>query len=74
VHDFRKRGLATAHDALVADALATVLSGGAADPTEPVNTHKVLDLEREGFMKLIRTEATLARIEHVLETGKPLRN
>jgi len=74
VHDFRKRGLATAHDAVVADALASVLSGGAADPTEPVNTHKVLDLEREGFMKLIRTEATLARIEHVLETGKPLRN
>ncbi len=74
VHDFRKRGLATAHDAVVADALATVLSGGAADAIEPVNTHKVLDLERENFMKLIRTEATLDRIEHVLETGKPLRN
>ena len=32
------------------------------------------ELERIGFMKLIRNSDTLARIEHMLETGKPLRN
>jgi 3-hydroxyacyl-CoA dehydrogenase len=34
----------------------------------------VLALERKAFMTLVRTEPTLARIEHTLETGKPLRN
>ena len=58
----------------VSAALAEVLTGGTADHIEPVPAAKVLELEREGFMKLIRTEATLERIEHVLETGKPLRN
>ncbi len=31
-------------------------------------------LERESFMRLLKTPGTLARIEHMLETGKPLRN
>jgi len=35
---------------------------------------RVLDLERAAFMRLVKTPATLARIEHVLETGRPLRN
>ena len=26
------------------------------------------------FMKLVKTDATLARMEHMLTTGKPLRN
>ena len=34
----------------------------------------MLELERGGFMKLVRNPGTLARIEHMLETGKPLRN
>ncbi len=31
-------------------------------------------LERKAFMPLIKTPATLDRIEHMLETGRPLRN
>ena len=59
----------------VADALAEVLTGGAkADVTEPVTSDRVLALEREAFMRLVKTDKTLARIEHTLETGKPLRN
>ena len=34
----------------------------------------LLALERPAFMRLIRQPATIARIEHMLETGKPLRN
>jgi 3-hydroxyacyl-CoA dehydrogenase len=34
----------------------------------------ILALERESFGRLVRNSATLARIEHMLETGKPLRN
>ncbi len=34
----------------------------------------ILRLEREGFMALAHTEATAARIAHMLETGRRLRN
>ncbi|OYW99335.1 MAG: 3-hydroxyacyl-CoA dehydrogenase, partial [Rhizobiales bacterium 32-66-8] len=71
---FHKRGIATKHDLVVANALAEVLSGGPADHIAPVSEAKVLELERENFMRLIKTTATLARIEHTLETGRPLRN
>jgi 3-hydroxyacyl-CoA dehydrogenase len=39
-----------------------------------VSETKILELERGAFMRLLKTPATLARIEHTLETGKPLRN
>jgi 3-hydroxyacyl-CoA dehydrogenase len=39
-----------------------------------VKEQRLLDLERESFIRLLKTSATLARIEHTLETGKPLRN
>ncbi|OZB03123.1 MAG: 3-hydroxyacyl-CoA dehydrogenase, partial [Rhizobiales bacterium 39-66-18] len=71
---FHKRGMATKHDLVVAGALAEVLSGGKADHIEPVTEAQVLELERANFMRLIKTNATLARIEHTLETGRPLRN
>lgn len=71
---FHRRGIATKHDLVVADALATVLSGGKADHIAPVTEAQVLALELESFMRLIKTNGTLARIEHTLETGRPLRN
>jgi 3-hydroxyacyl-CoA dehydrogenase len=71
---FHKRGLATDHDLVVADALAEVLSGGDTDIIDTVDEQTMLDLERRAFMRLVRTGPTLARIEHTLETGKPLRN
>ena len=50
------------------------LSGGATDLTLTVGDDDLLKLERQAFMTLVRHPATLARIEHMLETGKPLRN
>ena len=69
-----KQGLAKTHDLVVADGLAEVLSGGDADLVDLVGEKSLLEIERRMFMRLIRTPATLARIEHMLETGKPLRN
>jgi 3-hydroxyacyl-CoA dehydrogenase len=74
VDGLRLRGVATPHDEVVAKQLALVLSGGATDVTTPVGDDDLLELERAAFMTLIRQPATLARIEHMLETGKPLRN
>jgi 3-hydroxyacyl-CoA dehydrogenase len=74
VHGFRLQGKATAHDVVVGDALAGVLSGGDTDVTEELDEEAMLELERAAFMRLLRTPATQDRIEHMLETGKPLRN
>jgi 3-hydroxyacyl-CoA dehydrogenase len=71
---FHRRGLATDHDLVVADALAEVLCGADADIIDTLSEQQILDLERKAFMRLARTGMTLARIEHTLETGRPLRN
>ena len=75
LHDLDLRGLLTPHDRVVAGELAEVLSGGPeADHVEPVGEAHVLRLERRAFMRLLRTEPTLQRMEHTLRTGRPLRN
>ncbi len=74
VAGFRASGAATPHDVVVSGHLATVLTGGDADPTAPIPATELSRLEREAFLALVRTPATLARIETMLETGKPLRN
>ncbi len=74
VDGFRKLGKATPHDVVVAGALARVLSGGDTDFTETLNEDAILELERSASMSLVRHPGTLARMQHMLETGKPLRN
>jgi 3-hydroxyacyl-CoA dehydrogenase len=58
----------------VALALAGVLSGGDTDTTRPLAEDAITPLERAAFMMLLHQPATLARMEHTLATGKPLRN
>ncbi len=74
VDSFARLGKATPYDKIVSDALAEVLSGGETDITETVDEDGLLKLERENLRKLIRRPETLARIEHMLTTSKPLRN
>ena len=74
VDGFVQQGLATPHDVVVTGKLAEVLSGGDTDVVDTVTEAQLFELERKSFMKLVKTEATLARMEHMLETGKPLRN
>ena len=74
VGEFARTGKATAHDVVVADALARVLTGGDADLVDEVGEEALLALEREAVLSLVRTAGTRARIEHMLGTGKPLRN
>ncbi len=74
VDGFKASGKATPHDVTVCKMLATVLSGGDTDMSEGLTEQQLLDLEYEVFMELVKTKPTLARIEHMLETGKPLRN
>jgi 3-hydroxyacyl-CoA dehydrogenase len=74
VADFHRQGKATKHDVVVSAALARVLAGGDTDMVDEIDEDRLTELEREAFMSLIKTPGTLARIEHMLETGKPLRN
>ena len=69
-----RQGKATQYDQTVADTLAEVITGGDTDTTEVVGEKELLALERSAFMSLIRRPQTLDRIEHMLDTGKPLRN
>ena len=75
VDNFVRLGKATAYDRVVAEGLADVLTGGpTADPLEPLPEDKISQLERQAVMHLLRQPKTLARMEHTLATGKPLRN
>ncbi|MAE50718.1 MAG: 3-hydroxyacyl-CoA dehydrogenase [Micavibrio sp.] len=74
VDDLVKSGKASPYDKVVCGRLATVLSGGNADYTKPITEDDLLQLELDEFADLIRDEGTMARITHMLETGKPLRN
>jgi 3-hydroxyacyl-CoA dehydrogenase len=74
VYQYRLAGYASEHDALIAGKLAWVLTGGDRVPGTQLTEQDVLDLEREAFVGLCRTEKTRERIEHMLATGKPLRN
>ncbi|NQZ13778.1 MAG: 3-hydroxyacyl-CoA dehydrogenase/enoyl-CoA hydratase family protein [Alphaproteobacteria bacterium] len=75
VADLQKSGKATPYDGPVSSAVAAVLTGGdKADWTNPIHEDDMYKLEREEFMKLVRNEGTQERVEHMLTTGKPLRN
>jgi len=62
------------HDYEIAVRIATVIAGGDVDSNSRVSEQYLLDLERKLFIELIQMPKTLARIEHTLKTGKPLRN
>ncbi|WP_154223113.1 3-hydroxyacyl-CoA dehydrogenase/enoyl-CoA hydratase family protein [Marinicella rhabdoformis] len=62
------------HDYQIAKRIAIVIAGGYVDADSMVSEQYLLDLERKYFMELIQMPKTLARIEHTLTTGKPLRN
>ena len=66
-------GQISAHDAVVGRGLARVLTGGGGAARE-VAASAMLDLEREVFLELCATESTRQRIDHMLKTGKPLKN
>jgi len=62
------------HDKKIADKLAYVMAGGDLSEASYVTEQYLLDLEREAFLSLCTERKTLERIQHMLKTGKPLRN
>lgn len=62
------------HDKKIANKLAYVMAGGDLSEATMVSEQYLLDLEREAFLSLCTERKTLERIQHMLKTGKPLRN
>ena len=62
------------HDFTIAGLIADVMTGGDVDAGAMVDEQWILDLERKGFMQLLKNPLTQARIANMLTTGKPLRN
>lgn len=69
----REAGHVGEHDVRIGKAIARVLAGGDGPPRD-VTEDDILALEREAFLSLLGTRETQQRIEHMLSTGKPLRN
>ncbi|MGE5946227.1 MAG: enoyl-CoA hydratase/isomerase family protein, partial [Betaproteobacteria bacterium] len=72
--NMKEGGMISAHDYKVARAAAVALCGGEIEGGSKVDEEWLLTVERRGFVELLKTPETQARIKHMLETGKPLRN
>ncbi|MDP3287304.1 MAG: 3-hydroxyacyl-CoA dehydrogenase/enoyl-CoA hydratase family protein [Methyloversatilis sp.] len=72
--NMREGGLISAHDYRVARAAAVALCGGEIETGSRVSEQWLLEVERAEFVALLRTPETQARIAHMMDTGKPLRN
>jgi 3-hydroxyacyl-CoA dehydrogenase len=70
----REAGYISEYDRKIGEKIAWMMTGG--DLTQPaaVDEQFVLDLEREAFLSLLGEKKTQERIQHMLKTGKPLRN
>jgi 3-hydroxyacyl-CoA dehydrogenase len=74
VQSFVWAGYASEHDAKISRKLAHVLCGGDLSAPTWVDPWYILDLEREATLSLAGDPMTQARVMHILQTGKPLRN
>jgi len=72
--NMREGNFISSHDHLCALTLANILCGDELDENEQVDDEWFLRLEREGFIKLLKTKLSQDRMEHMLKKGKPLRN
>ena len=73
-HQMLEGGYISPYEKKMVQKLGYVMAGG--DLSEPtyVSEQYLLDLEREAFLSLCGEKNTLERIQHMLKTGKPLRN
>lgn len=74
IASMRMAGYISEYDEKIAKKVAYVISGGDLSAPTEVNEQYLLDLEREAFLSLLGERKTLERMQHILKTGKPLRN
>ncbi len=67
-------GYISEHDLKIAKKLAYVLAGGLVPYGTEVDEEYLLNLERQAFLELVADRKSQERMQHMLVTGKPLRN
>jgi 3-hydroxyacyl-CoA dehydrogenase len=72
--NMKEGGFISEHDYDISSRIAEIICGGEVETGSFVDEKWLLDLERRHFVELAKTEKTQARIDHMLKTGKPLRN
>ena len=70
----RAKGYLTPHDVTTGTQIAMIVTGGDVDAGTVMTENEICALERKAFENLARTPETRARVEHMLNYGKPLRN
>jgi len=74
LHNMQSGGFVSEYDVYLARRIAFVISGGEVRANSLIDEDVILTLERQAFVEFVQQEKTQARIEHMLKTGKPLRN
>ena len=74
IHNMLNGNFISEYDAFIAEKIAYVMSGGDVRDDSEVEEEVILTLEREAFIELCQQKKTQASVEHMLKTGKPLRN
>ena len=74
IHQMKRGGYISDHDAVIGEKLARILTGGDLNHETRVSEQYLLDLEREAFLSLAGMRKTQERLAAMLKTGKPLRN
>jgi 3-hydroxyacyl-CoA dehydrogenase len=74
IHQMKRGGFISDHDARIGEQLARIMTGGDLNHPTRVSEQYLLDLEREAFLSLAGQRQTQERMAHTLKTGKPLRN
>lgn len=67
-------GFITEYEATMGGVVADIITGGDVPAGTPISEEYLLQLEREGFLKLCGNKKTAERVQHMLKKGKPLRN
>ena len=74
IYSMKEAGYISEYDGVIAEKLGNILVGGDLSASAWMDEQYFLDLEREAILSLMGEEKTQARIWHMLQTGKPLRN
>lgn len=67
-------GYVTEYEQEIGGVIADTICGGDVPAGTMVSEEYLLQLERQGFLKLCGNKKTAERIQHMLKKGKPLRN
>ena len=74
LENMQSSGAISQYDKFIGEKIAYVLSGGDTDITKEVIEENILKLEKDAIYNLMKENLTIERLEHILETGKYLRN